>query len=121
MVSLYEPAPLLRKPQLFGNTHDSALMDSIVFYQPQLATAPKFNEKLVLPLATIPRNNARSALLQNGEWNTSRRDQGWLTYPDATDLCWRGQPRLGHQADGDNPLVDQGASKACYRNSSNSA
>jgi hypothetical protein len=50
-MSLYEPARPLPKSQLIGYTRDSVLMDSVVFYQPQLATVPNFNSKLVRPLA----------------------------------------------------------------------
>jgi hypothetical protein len=54
-------------------------MDSVVFYQPQLATVPNFNGKLVRPLATT-RNNAGSALLQN-----SKRNPSWRVV--AEDYC----------------------------------
>jgi hypothetical protein len=83
-------------------------MDSIIFYQPQLVTAPNLN-KPVRSLATIPRNDIRSALLQNSEWNASWRDPNMIECPGATNLYRRGQPQIGQQACSDSLLRDQGA------------
>jgi hypothetical protein len=89
-------------------TRDTVLMDSVVFYQPQSATVPNFKDRLVRLSATLPRNDAGSVLLQNGDQNASWRAQNVIKCLTATNRYRGGQPRLGQQACGDDLLRNQG-------------